>query len=111
MFPVNEMLKLSFFFFAADRAQHFDEKIIPALKKGSIVISDRMADSSLVYQGVMKGLDLEMLKTINAWCMQNVKPHATFICVLMHKLHYKECMIEMKKLLNLKKKSSKIKKH
>lgn len=70
--------KAQFLLFATDRAQHFHEKIIPALKKGKIVISDRMADSSLVYQGVLQGLDISMLKTINSWCMENIQPHATF---------------------------------
>src|SRR5438067_1616217 len=43
--------------FAADRAQHFKDTIIPALAKGTVVISDRMADSSLVYQGYGRGLN------------------------------------------------------
>ena len=60
--------------FAADRSQHFTEKVIPALDEGSIVISDRMADSSLVYQGYGRGLDKEMIKTVNSWAMQNRKP-------------------------------------
>jgi len=75
--PCNMGSKAEFLLFAADRAQHFQEKIIPALKKGSIVISDRMADSSLVYQGILRGLDMNMLKTINAWCMENIQPDAT----------------------------------
>ena len=59
-----------FLLFAADRAQHFEQIIIPALAKGAIVISDRMADSSLAYQGYGRGLDREMIKKINAWAMQ-----------------------------------------
>ena len=60
--------------FAADRAQHFAEKIIPALQAGTIVISDRMADSSLAYQGYVKGVNRDMIQKINAWCMQNIEP-------------------------------------
>jgi dTMP kinase len=58
--------------FAADRAQHFSERIIPALKENKIIICDRLADSSLAYQGYGNGLDLEMIKSINAWSMQEI---------------------------------------
>lgn len=64
--------------FAAGRAQHFDELVIPALQQGSIVISDRMADSSLVYQGYGRGLDITMLEAINKWTMHNITPNITF---------------------------------
>jgi dTMP kinase len=63
-----------FLLFAADRAQHFAEKIVPALQAGTVVISDRMADSSLVYQGYVKGVDRDMIQKINAWCMQGITP-------------------------------------
>ena len=63
-----------FLLFAADRAQHFTNLIIPYLEKNYIVISDRMADSSLVYQGHVKGLDQSMMKTVNQWAMQNREP-------------------------------------
>lgn len=64
--------------FAADRAQHFNQIVIPALNKNKIVISDRMADSSLAYQGYGRGLDLEMIKNVNKWAMQNIEPDLTF---------------------------------
>lgn len=63
-----------FFLFAADRAQHFDELVIPALAQQHMVISDRMADSSLVYQGYGKGLDLEQIQMVNKWAMRLVQP-------------------------------------
>ena len=63
-----------FLLFAADRAQHFEKLIIPHLKDNYIVISDRMADSSLVYQGHVKGLDQSMMKIVNQWAMQNHEP-------------------------------------
>lgn len=71
---VNVGGKAEFLLFAADRAQHFEELIIPALDKRKLVISDRMADSSLVYQGYGRGLDLELIHKVNDWCMQGVKP-------------------------------------
>jgi dTMP kinase len=66
--------KAEFLLFAADRAQHFNEIILPALKQKKIILSDRMADSSLVYQGYGRGLDKEMIKTVNHWAMNNTEP-------------------------------------
>lgn len=69
--------KAEFLLFAANRAQHFEEIVTPALKQGKIVISDRMADSSVAYQGYGRGLDIEKIKYINSWCMDEVKPDMT----------------------------------
>lgn len=69
--------KAEYLLFAADRAQHFDEVVIPALQSGTIVLSDRMADSSLVYQGFARGLDIDIIKTVNAWAMNNQNPNIT----------------------------------
>jgi len=71
--------KTEFLLFAADRAQHFSEVVLPALAQNIIVISDRMADSSLVYQGYVKGLPLAMLQKINTWAMQNKSPDLTIL--------------------------------
>ena len=76
--PVALMSRAEYLLFAADRAQHMDEVIKPALALGSIVISDRMADSSLAYQGYGRGEDLAMINTINRWAMQEFKPDLTF---------------------------------
>ena len=70
--------KTEYLLFATDRSQHSDQIIMPALQKGSIVISDRMGDSSLVYQGYGRGLDIEMLTTINNWAMNNRQPDIVF---------------------------------
>jgi dTMP kinase len=66
--------KAEYLLFAADRAQHFDEVIIPQLNNKKLIISDRMADSSVVYQGYGRGLDITMIKTINDWVMQHRQP-------------------------------------
>ncbi len=66
--------KAEFLLFAASRAEHVETFIAPALKQGALVISDRMADSSLVYQGYVRGLSLEMIKTINAWALGSIVP-------------------------------------
>lgn len=72
IFPVAEFL-----LFAADRAQHFAEHIIPALQNKKIVISDRMADSSIVYQGYGRGLNKSLIENVNTWAMQGIKPDVT----------------------------------
>ncbi len=69
--------KAEFLLFAADRAQHFEQKVIPSLQQNMIVISDRMADSSVVYQGVARGIDIDFINTVNAWAMSNHKPDVT----------------------------------
>lgn len=73
--PVAEFL-----LFAADRAQHFNELVLPALKQNIIVISDRMADSSLAYQGYGRGLDQAAITSINTWAMQQRLPDLTIFC-------------------------------
>lgn len=69
--------KAEFMLFATDRAQHFHELIIPALAQNKIIISDRMSDSSLVYQGFGRGLDIQAIKTINEFVMNGIKPDVT----------------------------------
>jgi dTMP kinase len=69
--------KAEYLLFAADRAQHFDEVVIPALASGTTVISDRMADSSLVYQGFARGLDISIIKAVNTWAMNDRMPDIT----------------------------------
>lgn len=60
--------------FATNRAQHFNEFIMPQLAEHKVVISDRLFDSSLVYQGYARGLDLDMLHTVNQWVTQGRMP-------------------------------------
>ncbi len=61
---------------AADRAQHVAEVVIPALRSGRTVVSDRSVYSTLAYQGYGRGLDLDELRTINDWAVQGVWPIA-----------------------------------
>ena len=51
--------------FAAARAQHVKEVILPAVERGEIVLCDRFVDSSLVYQGIARGLGLNWIREIN----------------------------------------------
>jgi len=74
----NLCAQAEFLLYAADRAQHFQQVVIPALQDGKIVISDRMNDSSVAYQGYGRGLDIVMIETVNAWAMTNIKQNLIF---------------------------------
>ncbi len=63
----------------ADRAQHVNEKIIPALNQGIYVISDRYFDSSYAYQRAGRGLDISVLDTLNSLVCKEAMPDITFL--------------------------------
>ncbi len=63
--------------YSASRAQLVQELIKPALAEGSVVISDRFADSTLAYQGYGRGLDLQMLHRITNYATDNLQPDLT----------------------------------
>ncbi|WP_312811301.1 dTMP kinase [Sedimentibacter sp.] len=60
--------------YAAARAQLVTEKIIPWLQHGKIVISERFVYSSLVYQGIGRGLGIEEIKNINKFATADLRP-------------------------------------
>jgi len=55
--------------FAADRIEHVETEVLPALKQGKLVISDRYVYSSLAYQGAA-GLSLEWIEKVNEHALQ-----------------------------------------
>lgn len=63
--------------FAADRAQHVDFLIRPALKQGKIVISDRYADATFAYQGAGRGFSGEMVENVIEIATGGLKPDLT----------------------------------
>nr|SBO90961.1 domain of unknown function / Thymidylate kinase [Nonomuraea gerenzanensis] len=65
--------------YAADRAEHVEKVIRPALYRGSIVITDRYVDSSLAYQGAGRALDAGDVSKINAWATGGLVPHLTVL--------------------------------
>lgn len=65
--------------FSASRAQLVRERIIPALQEGHIVISDRFIDSTLVYQGYARGLDLDLIQRLNDFATDGLKPDLTLL--------------------------------
>lgn len=90
--------KAEFLLFAADRAEHFSKVIVPHLDSCFIVISDRLSDSSVAYQGYGRGLNISTLQTINAWAMQDRKADITFYVQLAPETASKR-LIERKKAL------------
>jgi len=76
--PFEFCPKAEYLLFATDRAQHMDTVVLPALNDNKIVISDRMGDSSVVYQGYARGLDINMIEAINSWAMNGIQPDLIF---------------------------------
>jgi dTMP kinase len=67
------------FLYEASRAQHVHDTIRPALEKGHTVICDRFADSSVVYQGVARGLKAPLVNGLNKIATGGLKPHRTLV--------------------------------
>lgn len=67
------------FLFMADRAQHCDQIIWPALAQGQVVICDRYADSTLAYQGYGRGQDRDWIQTLNSLATSNLQPDLTLL--------------------------------
>ena len=67
------------FLYVADRIQHYRQVIAPALREGKVVLCDRFADATTVYQGFGRGLDLAWIEEIHARALENTKPDLTFL--------------------------------
>jgi dTMP kinase len=65
------------FLFQADRAQHFETLVLPALAEGKIVVSDRCFDSSIAYQGAARGVGTEQVEQLSLLATQGHKPDLT----------------------------------
>ena len=65
--------------YSASRAQLTDDVIIPAMKKGSWVLTDRFVDATFAYQGFGRGFDLGKLKTIQEWTTRDLWPDKTIL--------------------------------
>ena len=81
--------------FAADRVDHLEREVMPALTEGKIVVSDRYLYSSLAYQGAA-GLDLKWIEEVNKWAK---KPDLTIYIdippdVVLQRLKRKKSVME-----------------
>jgi dTMP kinase len=65
--------------YAADRAHHVATKIRPALASGKVVLSDRYFDSSVAYQGAARELDVQEVRNISLWAVDNLIPDLTVL--------------------------------
>lgn len=74
IFPMTELL-----LYEAARAQHIEEVIKPSLQKNKIVISDRFADASVVYQGYARGLGTKFVEKLNKLVVCGYLPDITFV--------------------------------
>jgi dTMP kinase len=72
--PITEL-----FLYLADRAQHVAQVIRPELEAGRVVLCDRFADSTIVYQGFGRGLDTKVLKQLNEVAVDGVWPDLTIV--------------------------------
>ncbi|MFG2092818.1 dTMP kinase [Streptomyces sp. NPDC048612] len=65
--------------FAADRAEHVNSVIRPALERGAVVITDRYTDSSVAYQGAGRNLAPTEIARISRWATDGLVPHLTVL--------------------------------
>lgn len=65
--------------YAASRAQHVREKVLPALAQGKAVVCDRFVDASIAYQGFGLGLPVHRIKEINDFATGGLVPDRTYL--------------------------------
>lgn len=65
--------------YAADKAEHVDTVVQPALDRGEVVVTDRYVDSTLAYQGAGRALDVAELEAVARWATHDLRPHLTVV--------------------------------
>lgn len=73
------------FLYEASRAQHTQEKILPALQEGKIVICERYTMSTCAYQGYGRNIDLKMIHTLNKIATLGLVPDLTLVFLMSDK--------------------------
>jgi dTMP kinase len=79
--PANTALdpKAELLLYAASRAQHLKEVILPHLEVGEIVLCDRFADATLAYQGYGRALDIDLIRTLDRIVCSGLRPDVTIL--------------------------------
>jgi dTMP kinase len=67
------------FLYLASRTQHLEEVILPALKKGKIILCDRFSDATVAYQGFGRRLDMEIVRSAVAYAAKGLSPDLTLL--------------------------------
>jgi dTMP kinase len=65
--------------YAADKAEHVDTVVLPALERGAVVVTDRYVDSTLAYQGAGRALAADDLRWLVDWATRRVLPDLTVL--------------------------------
>ena len=91
---ISELLLIN-----AARKDHIDNVIIDNLNDGKFVLCDRFSDSTTVYQGYGKGIDLKLISELNRVVTNNLKPKITFLLNIKHQLGLKRSKSRVNKEL------------
>jgi dTMP kinase len=65
--------------YAADKAEHVDRVVLPALARGAVVVTDRYVDSTLAYQGGGRDLSPDEVERVARWATRDVRPDLTVL--------------------------------
>ncbi|WP_341924546.1 dTMP kinase [Nocardioides psychrotolerans] len=65
--------------YAADKAEHVETLVQPALDRGAVVITDRYVDSTLAYQGAGRALAVDEVEQVARWATRDLRPHLTVV--------------------------------
>ena len=71
--------KTEFLLYLADKSEHVETLVRPALGRGEVVITDRYVDSTLAYQGAGRALDRDELEDVSRWATGDLRPHLTVV--------------------------------
>ena len=100
--PLNPMAELMLYL--ADRAQHVQYFLEPALKKKKLILCDRYIDSTLAYQGYGRGLSLDLINDLNNLVTRELTPSLTFLLdcppkIGLNRIHSKRDRMESQTLM------------